>query len=272
VSARAAGSGRPDPIRTPDQESTLRIGSELFRADRVDSTMRWARDALERGRAGPGAVFVAAAQTAGRGRHGRSWLSAPGKGLYLTLVLPGELAAPCVTLVAALGAAEAVDRRARVRPRLKWPNDLVVGGRKLGGLLAEVASPPAGPAVLLGLGLNVLHETGDFGPELARTATSLRMEGVIGVTPDDLLPEALERMEVRLDQLAHGGFGAVADAYLARAAFAPGDRLELARREGETWLVTFVGLDEEGRLLVRESLEPLSSAEVLRIRPRGGES
>ena len=117
----------------------MRLGQPVFRRDSVDSTMAWARSAVAAGAAAPGAVFVAGGQSAGRGRHGRAWISPPGRGLYMTTVLPATLGSPCVTLAAALGVAEAAEARWGIGAGVKWPNDLVVAGRKWGGVLAETA-------------------------------------------------------------------------------------------------------------------------------------
>lgn len=230
--------------------------------------MAWARDELESGRAGPGAAFLADAQTAGRGRHGRSWSSVPGKGLYLTLILPESLAAPSVTLAAALAVAEAVESACGVSPHLKWPNDLVLGERKLGGVLAEVVPDGKGAVVLLGIGVNVSQEEGDFGSDLAPRATSVRLAGGRCREPGELLSVLLERLSGRLAELERKGFTALAPAYLVRAAFGQGDRLEIAREGQPDWMATFRGLDAEGRLLVEESPEPLASIAVLRVRRR----
>ncbi len=231
--------------------------------------MAWARDEVERGRAAPGAAFVADAQTAGRGRHGRSWSSPAGKGLYLTVVLPESLAAPSVTLAAALAVAEAVEAVSGVSPRLKWPNDLLLGERKLGGVLGEVVPGGNGAAVLLGIGINVGQDERDFGPDLAAHATSLRLAGGSCREPSAVLPAVLERLEDRLAEFERHGFGALAARYLERAAFAPGDRLEIEREGQPGWTATFRGLDPEGRLVVDESPQPLASGTVLRVRRRG---
>ncbi len=233
--------------------------------------MSWAREEVERGRAGAGAAFVADAQTDGRGRHGRSWASVPGKGLYLTVVLPGSLAAPSLTLAAALAVAEAVEEATGVSPELKWPNDLLVGGRKLGGVLAEVVPSADDTAVLLGVGINVTHDEQDFGPELAPRATSVRLAGGACGGPGQLLPAMLDRLGARLADFERHGFGSLVEPFLSRSVFRPGDRLEIAREGQPDWPATFRGLDAEGRLLVEESPQPLASGTVLRVR-RGGAS
>ena len=247
-----------------------RLGRPLLRAVAVDSTMAWARAEVEAGRVGPGAVLVAGEQTAGRGRHGRRWVSPPGKGLYLTAVLPADLARPSVTLAAAVAAAEAGEEVAGVEVRIKWPNDVLVDGRKWGGVLAEPLPPAGGAPVLLGIGLNVGHAGHDLGPELAGSATSLATACGRAVDPEELLRVLLPRLEARLAAFARDGFAAVAAAYGRRAAFVPGDVLELAGGDGPPRVVVFRGLDGEGRLLVEGEPRPLASAAVLGVRRKEG--
>ena len=248
----------------------LELGWPLLRAASVDSTMRWARTSLEEGTAGPGAVFVAASQTAGRGRRGRAWLSLPGKGLYLTAVLPGTLAEPAVTLAAAVALAEAAERACGVRSEVKWPNDLLLEGMKWAGLLAEAVAQRGGDAVLLGIGANLNHRAADFEPELSGRATSLAIASGSPVDSEVMLTLVIERLEERLGAFEKGGFAAVADLYRRRAAFAPGDQLEVELPGQPARRLTLRGLDEDGRLLAEEFPEPLSVAAAISVRRRAG--
>lgn len=126
-----------------------------------------------------GTLVLAERQLAGRGRVGRAWDSPPGLGLWFSLVLrPVHLPHPgALPLLVGLAVAEALDPF--VRPAavaLKWPNDLLSGGRKLGGILCEAAWERGKPSFLIaGIGLNLLHAPGDFPAELRDTATSVRI-------------------------------------------------------------------------------------------------
>lgn len=164
----------------------------------TDSTNERAFASLAAGEARHGDVHVARSQSAGRGRLGRRWESAPDEGLYLSMVLlPASPPDPvALTLAAGLAALDAVRALGLARARLDWPNDLVVDGAKLAGVLVEGRG---GPGLVLGVGLNVRQR--DFSPELAaeRPVTSLLMEGL------DLEPGTVERalvaaLEARLDQ------------------------------------------------------------------------
>ncbi|MDQ6909724.1 MAG: biotin--[acetyl-CoA-carboxylase] ligase [Actinomycetota bacterium] len=121
----------------------------------VDSTnLRLAAVAHEQGAAAQGIVIVADHQTAGRGRRGRTWEAPPGSSLLVSVILdaPALTFAPLATVCAALAAAGACEEATGHRPTLKWPNDVMIGAAKLGGILAETVSPQT---IVVGLGLNV---------------------------------------------------------------------------------------------------------------------
>src|SRR5690606_30796939 len=123
-------------------------------------------------------IVVAEEQTQGRGRRGRSWSSPPGKNLYCSLVLRPELPparAAELTLVAAVALAETL-RDAGVNAEIKWPNDVQVGGKKIAGILTELsADTEKVHFVIVGIGVNLNCDAGDFPPELRETATSLKL-------------------------------------------------------------------------------------------------
>jgi BirA family transcriptional regulator, biotin operon repressor / biotin---[acetyl-CoA-carboxylase] ligase len=145
---------------------------------RIGSTSDAARALAEAG-APHGTVVLAEEQTAGRGRGGRPWSSAPGLGIWMSLVArPASLPAPgLLPILVGLAAADALDPYLRPAvTQVKWPNDLQVGGRKLAGVLCEAAWEGEGPgAIVVGIGLNVLHAPDDFPAEVRETATSMRI-------------------------------------------------------------------------------------------------
>jgi BirA family transcriptional regulator, biotin operon repressor / biotin---[acetyl-CoA-carboxylase] ligase len=143
----------------------------------VDSTNRVARRRAAAG-APAGTVILAEEQTAGRGRAGRSWASPPGLGLWCTVIArPGTGdALPLLPLLAGLDAARALEPELAGTIDIKWPNDLLIGGRKLGGVLCEGSWESGRPgAVAVGVGINILHASDDFPEALRESATSLRM-------------------------------------------------------------------------------------------------
>jgi BirA family transcriptional regulator, biotin operon repressor / biotin---[acetyl-CoA-carboxylase] ligase len=212
-----------------------------------DVAARLARQGCE-----AGTCVVADAQTSGRGRAGRAWVSAAGLGVWLSVVLrPGALAHPgAFPLRVGLAAAEALDPFcAPGRPMVKWPNDLVVGDRKIGGILCEAAWEGTRPAfVVVGIGVNVLHRAADFPADLAGRATSVRM--VSDVEPDrSMVTGALVRAA-----LAVGADPALDAAALA--AFRERDslrdrRLVWARDGGVETRGTGRGIEADGALLLQ---------------------
>lgn len=155
-----------------------------------------------------GTVVVAEAQTRGRGRLGREWNSPPGAGLYVSLVLrpmlpPMEL--PQITLTTAVAVVRAVRRVAGLAPGIKWPNDLLLNGKKLGGILTEMETESDRIRhVVVGLGLNVNNP--GFPPELAATATSLTLAMARTFSRVHLLQAWLEEFEALYERFLKQGF------------------------------------------------------------------
>lgn len=144
----------------------------------VGSTNDVARRLADSG-APAGTAVIAEEQRAGRGRGGKGWASAPGLGIWLSVVLrPASLPAPgLLPILVGLAGADALDPYVRpARVQLKWPNDLLLAERKVAGILCESAwEGERAPAVVAGIGVNVNHVPGDFPPELRDVATSVRI-------------------------------------------------------------------------------------------------
>ena len=150
-----------------------------------------------------GALVAADEQTAGRGRLGRNWLAPAGTSLLCSLQLlpampPERL--PELTVVAARACAEAIAALTRLEPELKFPNDLLVGGRKVAGILAEAREQ----RVVLGIGVNVNVPAEELPQEVDRPATSLLVETGRELDRAELLAELLERLERRYDDWVSG--------------------------------------------------------------------
>ena len=172
----------------------------LLRHCRVDSTNERALTAIAEDTACHGDVHFAEEQSAGRGRLGRGWVSAPGEGLYLSLVLLPE-AAPhpaALTMGAGLAVLESVHALGEPRARLKWPNDVLVAGAKLAGILVEARGHAPLHAVV-GIGLNVRQREFPRELEAERAVTSLARLGVER-TLDEAAHALLTRLAPRLEQ------------------------------------------------------------------------
>jgi len=233
----------------------------------TDSTNRVAMEMAENG-APHGTVVVADAQTAGRGRMGRRWVSPAGKNLYVSLLLRPSVPAadaPRLALVAGVALADTVEAMG-VTASLKWPNDLYCGGRKAAGILAEMASDPGGVRhVVIGVGLNVNMEEADFPPDLRDAATSLRIRAGRAFRRVDVLARLLDAFGTRYAGFIGGGFSTLRDGW-DRRDFLRGRRVLLRRQGGEGW-GTADGLDAAGALRFLPdggpAIESVHSGEIL---------
>ncbi|MGA8753412.1 biotin--[acetyl-CoA-carboxylase] ligase [Candidatus Deferrimicrobium sp.] len=236
----------------------------------TDSTNRVAMEMAEDG-AKHGTVVVADAQTAGRGRMGRPWVSPAGKNLYVSLLLRPPVPAVDATrlsLVAGVALADAVEA-VGVPASLKWPNDLYCGGRKAAGILAEMASDPDGVRhVVIGVGLNVNMEEADFPPDLRDKATSLRIRAGRTFRRVDVLARLLDAFGTRYAEFIGGGFASLRDGW-DRRDFLRGRRVLLRRQGGEGWGAVD-GLDTVGALRFlpdgASTIESVYSGEILDFR------
>ena len=194
------------------------VGRRFVYRPSTESTMDDARRMLERFRLGSGAVVLAETQTAGRGRAGRSWVSPPDVNLYFTLVIypPPDSARPLAyvtPLAIAIAAEETAAAAGRgLRADLKWPNDVLVGGKKLAGVLIETLETPStgsgrgggGEAVaLIGIGINVNLDVAAY-PEIADIATSLKEALGVEVAREELLAAFCNHFEALYEQALAG--------------------------------------------------------------------
>lgn len=186
---------------------TRRLRGPVHHFDLLASTNDLAKELGAQG-APEGALVVAEAQSAGRGRLGRSWDSPPGVGLYVSLLLrpplpPEEM--PQITLTAAVAGVRALRRAAGLTTEIKWPNDLLLHGKKAGGILTEMETESDRIRYLvLGWGLNVNNP--DFPPELASTATSLHLATGRTFSRVAILRAWLEDLEALYDRFLAGDF------------------------------------------------------------------
>lgn len=170
----------------------------IYTLERVDSTNTRLKELARQG-AADGTVLIAREQTGGRGRLGRGFASPPG-GLYLSMLLRPPCAAErcsSLTPLAALAVRRAAAACAGVTPEIKWPNDLLLHGKKLCGILTELLGGAEAPQVVVGVGLNVDTAPEDFPEELRESACSLRGETGKRVAPETLA----RRLVTELDAL-----------------------------------------------------------------------
>ena len=208
-----------------------------------------------------GAVFGAETQSRGRGRRGSEWLSTPGAGLWFSLLLRPTLSAeqaPGLALAAGLAVRSAVASRVAAAVQVKWPNDVLAGGRKLAGILVEsqVSGKTLG-SVVVGIGINVAQTA--FPDALADVATSLALLSARDAERERLLADVLQGFEAELARLTRGGMPAIVDQLREHDALL-GKRLRIDALEG-----TGAGIDASGHLRLQKldgQLELLASGHV----------
>lgn len=176
-------------------------GKKICRYHEIDSTNMEARRLAEVDEA-HGTVVVAESQTSGRGRRGRRWNSTEGAGLWFSMILRPDILpeyAPALTLVAAMAVTKAVERMTGTKPGIKWPNDLVLSGKKVCGILTEMNVGQDGiKYIILGIGINVKAQ--EFPMEIADIATALEMECNKKISREQLLAAVLAEFEYFYEQ------------------------------------------------------------------------
>ncbi len=167
----------PDILRAAISPSAT-VGREILVFEETDSTNDLARRAGDDG-IGEGLVIFAETQRAGRGTQGRRWMSPPYRGLWFSVLLrpaTGSMARwPELTFCAALAVAESAELATGQSAQIKWPNDVLLDGRKVAGILVECHHRQDPGFVVIGIGLNVLQQPGDLAPEIRDRAVSLAM-------------------------------------------------------------------------------------------------
>jgi BirA family biotin operon repressor/biotin-[acetyl-CoA-carboxylase] ligase len=265
--------GVPDrltPLEIRPLLNTHDVGQVVHWYEELGSTNDRAKELADEG-AEHGEVVVAEAQTAGRGRRGRAWSSPARKNLYFSVVLRPDLPpsrAPELTLVASVAVCEAL-RQAGVDARIKWPNDLLVSGRKIAGILTELAADPDQVHwVVLGVGVNVNARAEDFPAEVRAEATSILLERGQAAPRALFAAACFTALEGWLDRHAEGGFPAIRKAWKGHSATL--GREVAVRLDAREIVGVAEDLDESGALLVRteSGVERILSGEVRMLRPR----
>lgn len=237
----------PDEMRR--HMATRWLGADLRCLETVGSTNTVARELANAG-APHGTVVIADAQTNGRGRLGRSWVSPAGKNLYLSAILRADLPVESVPLITLLAGVAVVDTVAEWHAAaIKWPNDVLIDGRKLGGILAETEGQGAERVVVLGIGLNLNAAFDDLPAELHNKATSLFIAIGRPVERARVAGRLLSHLERRYDDLAARGFAPLAEAWRARCGMI-GRQVRIAEPDGVV-AGEALGLDAGGALRVR---------------------
>jgi BirA family biotin operon repressor/biotin-[acetyl-CoA-carboxylase] ligase len=245
------------------------IGRNIVHYFRTESTNDVALK-LAAGGAEHGTVVVAEEQTAGRGRLGRVWFSEKSSGIYTSVILRPPLspaAAPVLTLMAGVAVHQAVSSVTGLAVDIRWPNDLLVNGKKVCGILTEMSAEiDRLHAVVLGIGINVNHS--QMPAELKLIATSLRLEANRSISRSNLFVVLLRELERHYRLLLKDGNKAITERWAAVSSFARGKRVRVVTPAGEA-LATTAGLDPSGAFRIRHDdgrEELLVAGEVLEVK------
>jgi BirA family transcriptional regulator, biotin operon repressor / biotin---[acetyl-CoA-carboxylase] ligase len=198
-----AKSSRSVAPRNPATDSNLmaKLGSTVLQFDSLTSTNDCAREFAQSG-GNEGIAILALQQTGGRGRHGRSWSSPPGSGLYVSLILRPEIRpadSAVITLAAAVAVKETLEEVFAVQSDIKWPNDVLARGKKICGILVESALE-ANKLLYAIMGIGVNLSQSEFPDELKDIATSLLIECGQSAQPSDFFEQLAPRLEKRYRQ------------------------------------------------------------------------
>jgi len=252
----------PDVIDPHDVSAQLengRVGGRLEFLKRTASTNADAFRLAEDG-AVEGTVVLADSQTGGKGRRGRVWSSPAGVNLYCSVVLrpaimPHE--APQLTFLSAVAAARAIEQTTQLNPEIKWPNDLLVSGKKVAGLLNEMSAETDGiNFVILGIGVNLNMTADQFPGDLRHPATSLLLESGARVDRSRFTGTMLRELDrLYTDFLAHG-FGPVREEWQRRCN-ASGRQVLVNDSGTECTGGRFIGIDSDGAMLLRSDDDKL---------------
>ncbi len=214
-----------------------------------------------------GTVVVAEMQRAGRGRRGRTWYSPANRGIYVSIILRPALPSHQISripLVTAVAVAETLNSELDLQALIKWPNDILIGGKKIAGILAEAATDMDSiEYVVVGIGLNISNDINEFPADLRMPATSVQAEQGRLASRTDILRALLYNMEIRYEQLLRGDFKeTLAKARTLSMLLGQEVRLE---SKGDYIIGEAIEINSDGFLLVRDkqgTIRTVMSGEV----------
>lgn len=224
----------------------------VIKYETIDSTNTGALKQARQG-AEEGLCIVAQEQTAGRGRHGRTWVSDKDSGLYFSIVLRPKLETrflPLITLMAGVAVHDTLQERG-LKPDIKWVNDVLVDEKKISGILAETTETPKGLAVVVGIGINL--KSSNFPAELANTATSIADQlKAVAISADTLTESLIKYLSYFYDILSENGPADIIDEWRVRSSYFMQKPVRVAL-ENETVFGMTDGLEPNGALRIRTS-------------------
>lgn len=242
------------------------LGKKIIHRESTTSTQRIAHE-LALDKASHGTIVIADEQTKGKGRVDRTWHSKRGQGIWMSIVLRPNILpylAPQLTLLTATVLADVIDHYAQVKPQIKWPNDILIQGKKMAGILTEMqAEQDQVSYVIVGMGININQTNSDIPADISHRATSLRIETDKTWDMVPLIQRILHTFERKYDYFMDNGFDQVKQTWESYG-FKINERL-LIKTGKEQWEGIFLGIAEDGALLARKDngdIEKIYSAEI----------
>ncbi len=222
----------------------------ILRFDTIESTNIEALNQAKQG-ANEGLGIIARQQIAGRGRHGRTWISEKDAGLFFSLVLRPKIETkffPLITLMSAVAVYDILKKLYNLKPDIKWANDIHIGGKKICGILAEMTETKKGLAVVVGIGINLTSS--NFPPEFKEAATSVEEETRQKPDVEKLLQSLTKKMSFYYEIFkSENGAETIRQAWMHRSSYALGRKVR-AVLENETIYGDTRGIEENGALRV----------------------
>lgn len=229
------------------------IGRKILCFKNTDSTNRIAFKLGEQG-AEEGTVVIAEEQSRGKGRLGRQWESPSGVNLYCSIILRPPLMpvkAPQCTFLSAVAVSQTIETTTTLIPRIKWPNDVLVNGMKVSGMLNEMSAEMEKiNFIVLGIGVNINMRREQFPPQLRHPASSLFLESGKPVNRIEFTRTLLTCFDSLYESYLRKGIGPIREQWLSRSALT-GRRIRVSFQESEAVGIV-VGLDDDGALLIQD--------------------
>lgn len=253
-------------IEVSEYLATKYIGREIIHFDSIDSTNIKAKELASKG-CDDGTVVISEQQTSGRGRLGRSWVSPKGKGIWMSVVLRPEINPTDATKITQIGAAavwEAMNSLGIIA-YIKWPNDIVINGKKVCGILTEMSGELNRLNYLvIGIGINVNIDGDSFSEEVNKVATSIKQEIGREVPRRELVAMILNKFEELYEELVNHGTIKKSIKICRENSILIGKKIKIISKEQELERKA-IGINDEGQLLIEDDMgnvSPLISGEV----------
>lgn len=241
-----------DSIRLHIKSNVL--GQQIYYYDCLESTQKVANE-LANSTGVEGTIVVADEQTSGRGRLARQWHSAKGTGIWMSIILKPNIPihqAPKLTLLTAVAVVQGIKETTGITAQIKWPNDILLNGKKICGILTEMQAEADGiHSVVIGVGINVNQLLEDFSQEIREIATSLLIEGGKTVLREELICSVLKKLENLYQTFQRDGFSSIKTLWESHA-INMGKMITATTPQGRVTGIA-LGITEDGVLLLKDS-------------------